>query len=164
MLRQYRELHLFVAHVAFQHHERLDGSGYPRALQGEQILPLARIVAVADTYEAMISDRPFRRGRPPHLAMEELRTHSGHLFEPHVVRTFVQRMAVYPSATPVLLADGSVGVVVGQTANPRAPMVRLLGRAGRRFPEDEEVPAVGAHAIQQVLEQWPRWLAAAPAS
>lgn len=164
MLRQYRELHLFVAHIAFQHHERMNGSGYPRALQGEQILPLARIAAVADSYEAMISDRPFSKGRPPHLAMAELRSRGSELFDPLVVRAFVQRLAVYPSATPVLLADGSVAVVADQTPNPRAPMVRLLGRAGHRFASQEEVPAVGPHAIQQVLEQWPRWLAAVTAS
>ncbi len=164
MLRQYRELHLFVAHIAFQHHERVNGSGYPRGLQGEEILPLARIVAVADTYEAMTSDRPFSKGRPPHVAMEELRRRSGDLFEPQVVRLFVQRMAVYPSATPVLLRDGSVAVVVAQTANPRSPTVRLLGRAGRVYADQEEVAATDAYAIQQVLDQWPRWLAAASAS
>ena len=164
MLRQYRELHLFVAHIAFQHHERLNGSGYPRGLQGDAILPLARMVAVADSYEAMTSNRPFSKGRPAHVAMGELSAHCGDLFEPQVVRTFVQRMAIYPSATPVLLADGSIAVVVAQTPNPRVPTVRLLGRAGRVYADQEEVPAADTHAIQQVLDQWPRWLAAASAS
>jgi putative nucleotidyltransferase with HDIG domain len=164
MLRQYRELHLFVAHIAFQHHERMDGSGYPRGLQGDQILLLARIAAVADTYDAIISARPFAKGRPPHEAMEELRSRGGNLFDPEVVRTFVQRMAIYPSATPVLLADGSLAVVVTQTTDPTTPVVRILGRAGQVYSDQEEGPASGDHAIRQVLNRWPRWLEEAFAS
>ena len=51
-----------IAEIVFQHHERLDGSGYPRGLSGNQILPEARIISVADTYNALVSDRLYRRG------------------------------------------------------------------------------------------------------
>lgn len=158
MLRQHHELHLFVAHIAYQHHERMDGSGYPRGLMGDRILPLARIVAVGDVYDAMTADRPYAGGRPPHEAMEVVRTGAGALFDTEAVRAFLQRIAVYPVGTPVLLADSTIGVVVEQGQSPGEPIVRLLGRAGEVYRDPLHVPATGDAAVAQVLGQWPNWL------
>lgn len=162
MLRQHHDLHLFAAHIAYQHHERLDGSGYPRGLRAERILPVARIVAAADVYDAMTSDRPYAPARSTLEALAVLREGAGRLFDADVVRAFVQRLAVYPSGTPVLLADSSVGVVVGQGSHPDAPRVRVLGRAGTTFPGDCEVEATGVQAVGSVLQNWPPWLIAGP--
>lgn len=158
MLRQHHELHLFAAHIAYQHHERMDGSGYPRGLVGSKILPFARIVAVADVFDAANSDRPHARGRSLNEAMAEVRDGSGTLFDVEVVRAFMRRMAVYPSGTPVLLLDGTVAVVVAQGQTPQEPVVRLMGRAGHVFAQGEEVRAEGERAVSQVLAQWPGWL------
>ena len=62
-LRIYPDLSILSAHVAYQHHEREDGSGYPRGLCSEEIHPFAKIVAVADSYDAMVSKRPYRKPR-----------------------------------------------------------------------------------------------------
>ncbi|MBC7693725.1 MAG: HD domain-containing protein [Methylotenera sp.] len=70
------------------HHERWDGLGYPSKLQGEQIPLIARIVAVADTYDAMVSTRPYRKGQAPELAFQEIVRHEGAQFDPRVVRAF----------------------------------------------------------------------------
>jgi len=59
------------------HHERLDGTGYPAGLSGAEIPLEARIVHVADAFEAMTSDRPYRRGMPEQAAIDELRRHAG---------------------------------------------------------------------------------------
>ena len=67
------------------HHERLDGDGYPFGLSGEEIPLEARIIAVADAFEAMLADRPYRRGRPAAEALEELDRCSGTQFDPRVV-------------------------------------------------------------------------------
>jgi HD-GYP domain-containing protein (c-di-GMP phosphodiesterase class II) len=75
-----------VAEVVLQHHERLDGSGYPRGLAGDQLLPAARLLAVADVVEAMVSHRPYRPALDPQLAVEEIRTGAGHLYDPEAVR------------------------------------------------------------------------------
>jgi HD-GYP domain-containing protein (c-di-GMP phosphodiesterase class II) len=74
-----------IATIVGQHHERLDGSGYPRGLKGEAIRLESRILAVADTYEAITSHRPHRPARPHEEAMAELRRGAGALFDPVVV-------------------------------------------------------------------------------
>ncbi len=72
------------------HHERWDGQGYPLGLRGEEIPLLARLISVADTYDAMVSTRPYRKGLPPTVAFEEIVKHRGTQFCPHVVDAFIQ--------------------------------------------------------------------------
>ena len=74
-----------VAEIVLQHHERLDGSGYPRGLSGDAILPEARILAVADVVEAMVSHRPYRPALTLQAAVEELSVHSGIKYDSDVV-------------------------------------------------------------------------------
>lgn len=71
--------------VIEQHHERLDGSGYPLGLRGSEILVEAQIVAVVDSFDAMTTDRPYRKGQPTAWAMDELRQGSGKLYAPEIV-------------------------------------------------------------------------------
>lgn len=78
-----------IAPVVRHHHEHWDGRGYPAGLRGEEIPLLARILSVADSYEAMVSDRPYRRGRSPEEAIEELRRCSGTQFDPRVVDALI---------------------------------------------------------------------------
>ncbi|HVO64269.1 MAG TPA: HD domain-containing phosphohydrolase [Terriglobales bacterium] len=75
--------------VVAQHHEHLDGSGYPAGLAGEQISLHARIVAVADAYDALISERPYRKGVPAQEAIEILKENSGTQFDPKVVEALI---------------------------------------------------------------------------
>ncbi len=72
------------------HHERWDGLGYPLGLKGEEIPLLARIISVADTYDAMVSTRPYRKGLPPLTAHDEIVKHRGTQFCPTVVDAFIQ--------------------------------------------------------------------------
>jgi len=74
-----------IAEIAYQHHERLDGSGYPRGLGGSDILLEARILAVADVYDAMTSVRPYRPGLPRDFVLGELHQMAGHLLDPDAV-------------------------------------------------------------------------------
>lgn len=74
-----------IAEITLQHHERLDGSGYPLGLMADQIVLEARIIAVADVAEAMMSHRPYRASRGVEAALKELQTGSGHLYDPDVV-------------------------------------------------------------------------------
>jgi putative nucleotidyltransferase with HDIG domain len=75
--------------VVGQHHERFDGSGYPAGLAGEQISLHARIVAVADAFDALTSDRPYRKGVPQEKAIEILKENSGTQFDPKVVEALI---------------------------------------------------------------------------
>jgi len=74
--------------IVRSHHERWDGEGYPDRLAGEKIPRLARLVAVADAYDAMTSDRPYRKGMPPEVAFVEMRKQSGKQFDPDCISGF----------------------------------------------------------------------------
>jgi HD-GYP domain-containing protein (c-di-GMP phosphodiesterase class II) len=74
-----------VAHIVLQHHERLDGSGYPEGLAGDAILPEARILAVADVVEALCSHRPYRPALGLEKGLEEIRRGRGFRYDAHVV-------------------------------------------------------------------------------
>lgn len=72
-----------------EHHERWDGKGYPGGLKGEEIFLPARIFMMADTFDAMTTDRPYRRAMPLHAALEEIDTHAGTQFDPEVARAWI---------------------------------------------------------------------------
>jgi PAS domain S-box-containing protein/putative nucleotidyltransferase with HDIG domain len=82
-----------VAEIVYQHHERLDGSGYPRGLKGEEILREARIIAVADVVEAMSSHRPYRPALGVDEALAEIRKNAGKLYDPKVVEACIRVFA-----------------------------------------------------------------------
>ena len=92
-------VHPFVRQIARWSHERLDGAGYPDGLSGDQIPESARIVLVADAFDALTTDRPYRRGRSSGLALEEIRAHLGTQFCP---RVFEQLEALYRANAAVL--------------------------------------------------------------
>jgi HD-GYP domain-containing protein (c-di-GMP phosphodiesterase class II) len=79
-----------VVPIVRSHHERWDGGGYPDGLQGEDIPRLARVVAVANAFDAMAFDTPYRRGRPVEAAFTEIARHHGQQFDPEVVTAFLQ--------------------------------------------------------------------------
>ena len=79
-----------IAEIVHQHHERLDGSGYPRGLKGDEVLMEARIIAVADVVEAMASHRPFRPALGMDAALDEIKAHRGSLYDPDAVDTCVK--------------------------------------------------------------------------
>jgi len=83
-----------LAEIALQHHERLDGSGYPRGLAGDQILLEARILAVVDSFDAMTGTRPYRTGLPVDLVLGELRALAGKLLDAQVVEACQQCILV----------------------------------------------------------------------
>ena len=90
-----------VADVVFQHHERLDGTGYPRGLKGDEILLETRIVSVADVIEAMASHRPYRAGLGVELALDEIKRGSGIYYDPIVVDACVRMYREKGKALPV---------------------------------------------------------------
>lgn len=87
-----------VLRVVAEHHERWDGTGYPNGLQGEQIAIEARVCAVVDAYDAIVSDRCYRRGAPHEVAIHEIKESSGLQFDPAIVDTFIQIPRVELSA------------------------------------------------------------------
>jgi len=76
--------------IPYSHHERWDGSGYPEGLAEEEIPLQARIFAVADVWDALISDRPYRQAWPKNKAYDYIREGSGKIFDPQVVEAFLE--------------------------------------------------------------------------
>ncbi|MFY0543940.1 HD-GYP domain-containing protein [Brevibacillus sp. H7] len=127
MLRRLDEIPLLAAHCAYQHHERCDGSGYPRQLKGEEIHPYARIIAVCDVFDALTSHRVYRPSVLPHEAMEVLFAGAGTLFEQRMVEHLRDTIALYPLGMTVTLNTGEVGVVIDYNKGlPSRPILRIL--------------------------------------
>lgn len=115
------------AETALMHHERWDGTGYPRGLKADSIGLFARIVAVADAFTAMVVDREYRKHFTSYDAMRQVVAEAGTHFDPEVVKAFVEAMSLYPVGTRVVLNNGCSGIVVesNDTAKLR-PVVKLL--------------------------------------
>lgn len=102
--------------VASQHHERFDGTGYPKGLQGSNINFKARIVAIADVYDACISERPYRERITPQETLK-LIVSDQKLYDPQLLKIFISTMAIYPIGSLVRLNTGEIGKVIRVTNN-----------------------------------------------
>jgi putative two-component system response regulator len=94
--------------VAISHHERWDGSGYPRGIKGSDIPLAGRIVAVVDAFDAITNHRPYRAARPVHVAIQVLREEYGRHYEGRLI----EALESIVSAEPLLYADSSVAASV----------------------------------------------------
>lgn len=113
--------------IALQHHERFDGSGYPQGLQGEEIYEYARIVAIADVYDALTSDRPYKKAYTPDIAHRIMTKKSPGHFDPLFLKLFFDHVALYPVGTIVKLTFGYYAVVTEVHSNAtNRPMLRLV--------------------------------------
>lgn len=110
-----------------QHHERLDGSGYPQGLKGDQISLLAQIVMVADEYDELCNAADIDKSLTPHEALAQLYRHidsQQHKFSKDVILTLIRTMTVFPPGTLVELSDGTIGQVI--SVNLKTPTRPLL--------------------------------------
>jgi HD-GYP domain-containing protein (c-di-GMP phosphodiesterase class II) len=109
------------------HHERLDGSGYPHGLKGDDIPLLGRMAGIVDSYDAMIAERCYAQARSAYEAVRELKQLGGTAFPAQLVELFIQAVGVFPTGTLVELNTGEVGVVIGQNRFRRLrPEVLLI--------------------------------------
>ncbi|WP_442596603.1 HD-GYP domain-containing protein [Neobacillus sp. D3-1R] len=132
MLRK-QDMHLLTAHCAYQHHENVDGTGFPRGLKGNQIHIFAKIISVAEAFDHLVMKKSFL----PHEAMEMILARCYTRFDPEVVEAFKNSIAIYPIGLTVLLNTGETGVVIGNNANfPQRPKVRLFkDKSGQKLKE-----------------------------
>ncbi|MDR0496350.1 MAG: HD-GYP domain-containing protein [Treponema sp.] len=119
---------LTVTLAALEHHERENGSGYPRQLTGERISLYAKIISVACSYDALSAQRPHKEAKDGHLGMLELLKNDGKKYDDTVVRALIFSLSIYPIGLYVLLSSGRKGQVVDVNAeNPRFPVVQIFG-------------------------------------
>ncbi|MGP1716394.1 MAG: HD-GYP domain-containing protein [Methylophilus sp.] len=100
--------------VCLHHHEKVDGSGYPERLSGDNLSIYARMGAICDVYDALTSTRAYKPGWEPGIALKRMASWNGH-FDPVVLEAFVKSMGIYPIGTVVMLKSGRLAVVVRQS-------------------------------------------------
>jgi HD-GYP domain-containing protein (c-di-GMP phosphodiesterase class II) len=139
MLKDEPNVPLLAAHCAYQHHERLNGSGYPRGITGEAIHEYARWIGLVDSYDAMTTHRVYRSAMLPHEALEVLFTGAGTLYDQEKIALFRDKIALYPLGVTVRLNTGEIAVVVDLNASAaHRPIVRVLENAdGETVPPYE---------------------------
>ncbi|MGE5405734.1 MAG: HD-GYP domain-containing protein [Candidatus Saccharibacteria bacterium] len=141
VLKSLGEVDATCANVAFQHHERWSGGGYPRSLSGHTIMEYARITAIADVFDAMISDRPYRPGRSLSDVMTILDGLSGDYFDPEILNIFRTNIAPYPTGTLVKLNTDEIAMVLmSDRDNPFFPQIKIIiDKVGKVKPVFEQV-------------------------
>jgi len=119
---------LTVCLATLEHHERENGSGYPRRLASDKISLYSKIIAVACSYEALSSKRPHKEAKDGYTGMVELLKNEGKQYDDTVIRALVLSLSIYPIGLYVLLSNGKKGQVVdGNPENPRFPVVQIFG-------------------------------------
>lgn len=150
VLRKTRDLELLSAHVALQHHERTDGSGYPRSLQGQEISLYSRICAVCDVYDAMISPRVYKPPVHPSQALKHLIEERAVLYDPQAVDALAKIVAPYPVATLVVLNTGERAVVkkLNSEALDRPVVVAFQDPKGQTYPSHREYDLASSDRLE----------------
>lgn len=113
--------------IVAQHHEHMDGGGYPAGLQGEQISQLGQMAAIVDVYEALTSSRTYRAAMEPSHALQRIFGWSKKQFNNELVQRFIQCVGIYPVGSLVMLDTGMLAIVVeASPGNLLRPTVRLV--------------------------------------
>jgi HD-GYP domain-containing protein (c-di-GMP phosphodiesterase class II) len=126
-----------VLDIVLNHHERMDGSGYPQARPGEAISSLARMAAICDVYDAITTDRSYHTALPPTAALKKMWEWSKFHFDPVLMRVFMTTIGIYPVGTLVKLESGRIAVVVEpHESEVLKPKVRAFfsTKAGAHIP------------------------------
>lgn len=132
--------YVWLAQLIRQAHERTNGLGYPNRLKGRQISEMALIIGVTDVFDALISERPYRRRLFPHEAVKELLVAERAAFPREMIKALVEQLSVYPLGTTVRLTTGETGTVVGVNVRyPLRPIVRVDEEEGVESDESRQI-------------------------
>lgn len=113
--------------VVYAHHEKVDGSGYPRGLKSNEIHDFAKIASIADVFDAVTSDRVYRKRWPTHKAVDYIISNTDNFFDHKIVKQIITKIASYPNGIEVILSTGERGIVKEQNINfPTRPVIRIF--------------------------------------
>ncbi len=150
--------------VAQEHHERMDGSGYPAGKKGDEISRYGQMAAIVDVYDAITSERVYHKGMEPHLALRKLLEWSKYHLNHKLTQNFIRCLGIYPIGTLVRLQSERIGVVVeSRDSNLLLPVVRVMMDARRRSyltPKDLDLSTLSGDAQDRIVgaeepKNWP---------
>ena len=138
ILRRNKDINATSSLIALAHHERIDGSGYPLGTKGKDIHVFARITAITDVFDALTSDRVYRKKMKTHEALEYLYSFSNNYFDKEIVDSFARNIAFYSKGTSVMIDTGQKGIVIGVNKNlPMRPIIKLIyNKDGTKCPDN----------------------------
>ncbi|MBO9678661.1 MAG: HD-GYP domain-containing protein [Acidovorax sp.] len=141
------DVHPQVLDACLHHHEKVDGTGYPHRLRGEQISVLSRMTAICDVYDAITSDRPYKRGWDPSESLRRMAEWTQDHFDGRLFQAFVKTIGIYPVGSLVRLTSGRIGVVTeqapGSLVTPRVKVFFSTRSDLRIPPETVDLAAPG---------------------
>ncbi len=139
ILMQHKNIYQGAIDVAYSHHENMDGSGYPRKIKASGITDFTRIVSLCDVYDAITSDRCYKKGASSLNAMRIITDQIGKKFDPKLAQQFVDCIGLYPPGSVVELHSGEVGLVISTNFRHRhLPKVMILLGADKQ-PTTERI-------------------------
>lgn len=142
MLENISEVTDIILDITRDHHERIDGSGYPEGKSGDDISMYGQIAAIVDTYDALTSNRVYKKRISPSQALKKLVSLGNSLFDSELVQNFIHFIGVYPIGTLVSLSDGNFAVVIESSNESLSPKVRVIFNSIKRSfltPKDLEL-------------------------
>ncbi len=141
-----------VIDVCLHHHEKYDGSGYPHGLQAEQIDQFARMGAICDVYDAITSNRPYKKGWGPAESIQRMVQWKGH-FDPVLLQAFIKTMGIYPTGSLVRLKSQRLAIVVDQNEGKiLQPKVKVFFSIKSKLPIPQQVLDLSVKTANDSIE------------
>lgn len=155
VLRLTREIPEASLDIVLHHHERVDGSGYPDSLRDEQIGEAVRIVAIADMYDSMTTERVYRRAMTPQAALTAMHKRADVDFGKRLMEEFIKCVGIYPIGSLVVLNTGALGVVVSSNPDARLkPLILLVRDEEGRDTQPRKLVNLATLADQRGAQAW----------
>ena len=147
--------------VVLHHHEKVDGTGYPKGLKDQEISLFAKMGAICDVYDAITSNRPYKAGWPPSESLRKMAEWATGHFDQHVFQAFVKSLGIYPIGSLIRLASGRLGLVIDQSEKSLlTPCIKVfystLAQA-RILPEVIDLSRPGCHEKIAGREDPAKW-------
>ncbi|QID19297.1 HD-GYP domain-containing protein [Nitrogeniibacter mangrovi] len=151
MLREAGDATAGTLDVALHHHEKVDGTGYPKGLAGEDISLLSRMGAICDVYDAVTSNRPYKAGWCPAESLRRMASWKGH-FDERLFKAFVRSVGIYPVGALVRTKSDKLGVIIEQNEGSMlTPRIRVFFSARSNAPIPQQVIDLASPACREQI-------------